>query len=85
MGADTVGPMWVQIPELAMTTSRDVISCSAWSILTASTASVSDRLSILTRMSLLPAPMGSACRLATDSELEGFRTAAMTVLLGRER
>lgn len=51
----------MQLPELAMTTSRDVIPCSVWNSLTASIASVSERLSISTKISLLPEATGRAC------------------------
>jgi len=52
--------------------------------LTAAAASVSEPLSILTTMSLLPGPLGRSDR-AVEAVLEGSRTQAMVVVEGRER
>jgi hypothetical protein len=70
-----------ETPAFAMT-------MSMWAIVvrdaTASFGSVSDRLSILTRMRVLSLPVGREDRL-WDVDFEGSRTAAMTVVWGRER
>lgn len=70
------------MPALAITTSRVVILCTSVISLMAARASVWEELSILTMMRELPSPLGRELR---DDADDGLRTAAMTVLFGRDR
>lgn len=69
---------------LAMTVSSFEILCSDCRKATAVLASVAEVLSILTMMRVLLGSLWTPER-AVDEGVEGSRTAAMTVVLGRER
>lgn len=72
------------MPALAMTVPIWVMPCSNCRVCTASKESFSTVLSSLTVISLLEWPISSLERDFVEG-LEGSRTAAMTVVFGRER
>lgn len=70
------------MPALAITTSRFVIEWVVFRVSMAVWAEVGDEESMAMRMRVLPSPLG---RELSWVAVEGSRTAAMTVLFGRER
>jgi hypothetical protein len=81
-GVVVAGPMYLAMPELAITTSMWVM---LWVVLRKSTAveaSVGEVLSILVRMRVLPSAVGRVERAVEGAEV-GSRTPTMTVVLGR--